>query len=85
MEPKWLDDKEFEEELKKVSRIWDSFSKEGLSQGQAQKRGITSSELDYIFIRGDGWSIACSSSDYEECYRLWDNNWTTLLGRYRND
>lgn len=66
---------QFEQELLTVHRIWDG--SQGLTRKQASQKKLN--PLSHIFIRDDGWKIACERFTYESCYNLWPDEWEEIL------
>jgi hypothetical protein len=74
----YISPKEFTEKLKNTRRFWDHKKKEGLASNQLSRAGLFLGDMDYIFVRNDGWSIACSKAAYHSCHNLWKEEWETV-------
>lgn len=72
---------EFEAWLDMTPRIWDELKKEGLGKNQLHKSHLELDDIEYIFIRDDGWSIGCSEQGYASCNGLWPDDWKVIYSR----
>lgn len=76
MESIELEFDDFQEHLQKVVRVWDG--QEGLTTKRALQKGIEPVDLKYIFVRNDGWSVACKEQNKDSCQNLYSDSWESI-------
>lgn len=65
--------------LLQCKRVWDNIEKKGIDLERIHKSSVDIDSLEYIMIRRDGWSIACTRGGFAECHDLWPKEWDQII------